>query len=131
MELAIEGDGAPHTENGGCEVQDETHVVAMIPLMRALGTHANISSKVLSTTTTLLDETYDPHHVLYTTPSSVIDLTAGSQFFTACTFVNNTGLVVHDGESATNELCLSGNYRYPPKPPTNHSPLDCPIDLML
>jgi hypothetical protein len=34
---------------------------------------------------------------------------------------------VSSGESVRNELCLSGIYRYPTKPPGTYSPFECAL----
>ena len=131
LDLLIPADGSAVVWNGSCVVQDEMHLVAVMPLMRALGVHESVANTVGSNAQTLFDESFDPQHVLYTTLTSDVDIPAGSRLTTSCTFVNNTGVVVNDGESASDEICFSGIYRYPPKPPTSMSPIECPLGYNL
>ena len=124
-DLDIEADGAPHVENGSCVFAAESHLVAAIPLMRALGTHFALTVTVTNVNQLLIDSSFDPHNLLYTSFTPALDVPTDARINAGCTFVNNTGSVVNDGESASDEICYSGVYRYPPKPPTYVSPLDC------
>jgi hypothetical protein len=127
LDISLPADSQPVIWNGGCEAQDDTHFVAAIPLMRSLGVHQTLYRTIVNTTSTLLDEDFDPQHILYTTLSSDVDMPADVRITSACTYVNNTGAVVSGGESAADEECFTGIYRYPPKPPTTHSPYDCAL----
>jgi hypothetical protein len=125
LDLDIEADGAPHIENGSCVFAAETHLVAAIPLMRARGTHVALTVTDSNVNQALVDSSFDPQHLIYTSFTSDLDEPTDVRINTSCTFVNNTGVVVNYGESASDEICFEGTYRYPPKPPTSVSPLDC------
>jgi len=127
LNLNIPADGAAHVVNGGCATGTETHLVAELPLMRALGTHFALTAILSTVNQTLFDSSLDPQHITYSLLTSDFDMQSGSHINAACTFVNNTGVLVNFGESAQNEICLDGIYRYPPIPPTSVSPLDCAV----
>jgi hypothetical protein len=129
LHFFIPADGTPTLWNGSCAFADESHMVAAIPLMRALGTHVALTITVSNVNQSLIDASFDTHHLLYTSFTPALDVPAGARINTGCTFVNNTGSIVNDGESASDEICYAGVYRYPPKPPTFDSPLECMLGL--
>lgn len=117
--------------NGGCATSAELHVVAEIPLMRSHGIRERITVTNDALNQIIFNASFDPLHVVYSSLSSDFDLPASSHVSTSCTFENNTGAVVNFGESAHDELCLSGIYRYPPKPPTSQSPIECALGQII
>lgn len=123
--LAIPASDDPVVYNGNCEAAAELHLVAELSLMRTLGIHETVTVTTDAVNQNIADASFDPLHVVYSSLSSDFDMTASSRINAACTFENNTGAVVNFGESAHDELCLAGIYRYPPKPPTSVSPFEC------
>jgi len=115
------------TSNSKCNASTEFHLVAELTLMRALGTHTVVTITDTGLDTALVDVGFDPKHIVYSTLSSDFDVPADARFNTSCTFVKDANVVVNLGESANDELCFSGNYRYPPKPPTSMSPIECAL----
>jgi Copper type II ascorbate-dependent monooxygenase, C-terminal domain len=113
--------------NGGCGTVADSHLVADVPLMRALGTHSLVTITNTGLDVKLFDASFDPQHVVYSTLSSDFDVPAGSHINVTCTYDNTTGSVVGFGQSSQDELCFAGIYRYPPKPPTNMAPVDCAL----
>lgn len=101
--------------SGGCNVLSEQHFVALIPIMRALGVHQSVNMSPPNDTVAhaIHDASFSPTHVLYDSFTSDIFAPAGSHVSTTCTFVNTTGHAVTVGESAQNEYCFTGIYRYP------------------
>lgn len=126
LQFPIPADSEPHTANGGCETVADMHVVAEIPIMRSLGTHQAFETKDSSATIfTIFDSSFDSQHIVYTSLAADFLITGPSEVNASCTYVNHTGVVVNFGESAHDEICFLGLYRYPPKPPTSVSPLEC------
>lgn len=113
--------------NSSCGVMAELHLVAELTLMRSLGTHTVVTITNTGVHTSLFDMDFDPQHIVYSTLNSDFDVPADAQVNTSCTFVKDANVVVNFGESASDELCLSGIYRYPPKPPTSMAPIDCAL----
>jgi hypothetical protein len=132
LSFVISANGDTVTINGGCGTEDDMHVVAEIPLMRLLGVHQAFSSTdIAHVTQTPFDASFDAHHIVYTSLGADADVAALSNVNAACSYVNNTGTVVNLGESAHDELCFLGLYRYPPKPPTSVSPIDCAMGITI
>jgi hypothetical protein len=117
--------------NGGCGTGAELHLVAELSLMRTLGIRERVTVTNDALNQIIFNASFDPLHVVYSSLSSDFDLPANSHINAACTFENNTGAVVNLGESAHNELCLSGIYRYPPKPPTTTAPFECALGQVI
>jgi hypothetical protein len=127
LNINLPADGNTYVENEGCEFGAESHFVAELPLMRALGKHFALTATVSAVNHTLFDLSFDPQHITYSSLTSDFDMPTGARLTASCTFVNNTGAVVNFGESSQDEICLDGVYRYPPKPPTSVSPYDCAL----
>lgn len=115
LAFSLPGDDTPVLINAGCSVTTDQHFVALIPIMRSLGVHQTVSVSSASDTTphAIHDASFSPTHVVYDAFTSDISAPAGSHVSTSCTFVNTTGHSVTFGESAQNEYCFSGIYRYP------------------
>ena len=126
LQFAIPADTVPHTANGGCGTTADMHLMAEIPIMRSLGVHQTFSvTDPQHVTNAIFDSSFDPQHVFFTSLGTDLLVAGGSEITASCTYVNNTGTVVNFGDSAQAELCFLGLYRYPPKPPTSVSPIDC------
>lgn len=130
-QLAIPTDEDSVTENGSCQTSAELHVVAELSLMRSLGIHELVAVTTGTATQTIFNAHFDPQHVVYSSLPSDFDVPANSYLGVSCSFENNTGAVVNFGESARDEICLSGIYRYPPKPPTTASPFECVLGQII
>lgn len=124
LDISIPADGAPHDMNGVCQSSSEMHIFADLPIMRALGTHFSfmVTDPAVHQ---LFVSSFDSQHVIYSSLTSDFDVPTGANLAATCTFVNNSGFVVNEGESAHDEICFHGIYRYPPKPPTSASPIEC------
>lgn len=117
--------------NGSCATADELHLVAELPIMRSLGIRERVIVTMDTVSQTIFNASFDPLHVVYSSLSSDFDLPPNSYLNVSCSFDNNTGTVVNFGESAREELCFSGIYRYPPEPPTSTSPLECALGVII
>jgi len=127
LNISIPADDAPHDFAGACTAAEDFHIAAALPMLRALGKHLTSSLTAVgdSVANIFQDASIDPQHLVYFTPSSDLLVTANTRLTTTCRYVNNTGVLVNFGESADSEWCFDAIYRYPPKPPTNNSPLEC------
>jgi hypothetical protein len=113
--------------DGSCATGAAFHIVAEISLMRTLGIRERITSTSGASSQNIFNASFNPLHVVYSSLSSDFELPANSQLGVACSFENHTGAIVSSGESVRNELCLSGIYRYPTKPPGMFSPFECAL----
>ena len=113
--------------DGSCGTGAAFHVVAELSLMRTLGIYERITATSADSSQNIFGASFDPQHIVYASLSSDFVLPANSQLGVECSFENHTGAVVSSGESVRNELCLSGIYRYPTKPPGPFSPFECAL----
>jgi hypothetical protein len=113
--------------NGSCATGAELHVVAELSLMRTLGIRERITATNGVSSQNIFNASFDPLHIVYSSLSSDFDMPANSQLGVECSFENHTGAVVSSGESVRDELCLSGIYRHPTKPPGVFSPFECAL----
>lgn len=115
--------------NAGCSAVNDSHLLAQIPIMRGHGIHERTFVTDDGGTHSLFDSSFDPLHVVYSSLATDFAVAAAQhpRLNVSCSYANSTGAVVNFGESAQDELCLAGIYRYPPKPPTSASPLECAL----
>ena len=118
--FSIAADGAPHDIVGTCSIPagyPTTHVFGLWPHMHQIGTHFRVDMTLAGVTTTPIDETWnfgDQKLWLYLPPTAqMFDVAAGDSITTTCTYTNNTGAIVHWGESSTQEMCFNFLYYYP------------------
>jgi hypothetical protein len=130
LQFPLPADSDTNVVNGSCGTLADMHVLAEIPLLRSLGTHQAFETKDASASIfTVFDSSFDYQHIVYTLLATDFLVTGPSQVNASCTYVNHTGVVVNFGESAQDESCLLGLYRYPPKPPTSNSPIECAMGI--
>ena len=130
LQIAIPAGADSTPANESCQTLTDMHIVAEIPLLRSLGIRQtltvidpdNVPEKVF-------DASFDVHHVLYTSLDSDLLVAGNSLVQATCWYLNTTGVVVNRGESANDESCLLGVYRYPPKPATPNSPVECAMGI--
>ncbi|MBA2685496.1 MAG: hypothetical protein H0U66_13500 [Gemmatimonadaceae bacterium] len=115
LAFSLPADDAPVVINTGCSAGSDQHFVALIPLMRSLGVHAKLAVSSASDTVPqpIYDAAFNPAHVLYTSLTTDLLVPATGHLSLSCTFNNTTGHSVIFGESASQELCFTGVYRYP------------------
>jgi len=123
-------DGQTHTATGGCNPDASGHIVALLPLMRTLGTHQRVDLTINSTTQTLLDTSFDPMHVRYLQFTTDVSWPAQSTLQVTCSYVNNTAMTEHFGDDESSELCFNAMYRYPTVAPEQWSPFQCVPDIV-
>jgi hypothetical protein len=110
--IQIPADALPHTSTGGCTVNADQHIVAVIPLMRTRGTHQTVSLFAGSDTTKLRDAAFDPLHMSYTIFPSDVHVPVGGELRVECTYVNNTANTIGFGDAQAAETCFTGFYHY-------------------
>src|SRR5581483_1954883 len=103
----LPSDNQPHEAVGGCTTPTDMQVYAFWPAMRALGTR----QKLLSAGVTQFDVPFDFNHQRLIVPPTPVQILAGTQLQTRCTYVNNTGSIVTFGDASNKEQCYTGMYR--------------------
>jgi hypothetical protein len=101
-----------HTQTGTCNIGQTQTLVALFPHMHQLGTHFKTEVIKGGTPMTLWDEAYQFDSQEFAVLDS-IELNAGDQVKTTCTWMNTTGQTVGFGDSSTQEMCFSIMIRYP------------------
>jgi hypothetical protein len=111
--INIPSDGQEHTATGYCYAAADTHVLALLPLMRSRGVHQTVDDVNGSTHNLLFDQDFDFQHDSYTQLTTPALIHMGDKLLTQCSYVNNSGQTETYGEQAINESCFSAIYRYP------------------
>jgi hypothetical protein len=113
VDISIPPDNHPHTAQGGCTMQKDTHVLALFPHMHQLGIHQSLVVTHAGTPATLLDVPFEfGEQVNARLPDTLVH--AGDRVDVTCTYVNTTSATVQFGDSSTDEMCFTGIYAYPP-----------------
>lgn len=110
--INIPSDGQQHTASGQCAAGN-THLLAILPMMRSRAVHQAVISVVDTDSLTIFDQDFDWPHNGYTLLATPFANPAGANLRTVCSYVNNSGTTMTYGESANNESCFSAVYRYP------------------
>jgi hypothetical protein len=105
-------DGQESTVTGTCTLQQNATLFALFPHMHQLGTHFKTTIIKGGEEIVLHDAPYDFNEQAFTR-FDPIELSAGDQVKTTCTWFNNLGDTVTWGESSNEEMCFSILYRYP------------------
>jgi hypothetical protein len=105
--FAIPSNGLPYSDTDTTMFAEARTVFAIFPHMHRLGTH--FRARVLHTgapATTIWDDDFqfESQELAAIPPVNVV---AGDQLETTCTWVNTTGATVHWGDSTTAEMCFS------------------------
>jgi hypothetical protein len=100
------------TVRGTCTVKTPYQLFALFPHMHQLGKHLKTTLTIGGVERVINDAPYDFEHqaVVAFEP---IQMNAGDQITTECTFMNTTAQTVGYGESSTTEMCYSILYRFP------------------
>jgi hypothetical protein len=111
--INIPSDGQEHTATGDCLAAADTHVLALLPLMRSRGVHQSVDDVNGSTHQLLFDQDFDWQHNSYTQLTTPVLIHMGDEIVTQCSYVNTSGQTENYGEASANESCFSAIYRYP------------------
>ncbi len=111
--LAIPSTGAPINVTGGCIAVDDYSLFALWPHMHQLGRHQKLQVIHDGRVATLHDEPFTFAEQSYDLMTPVARVAAGDEVRVTCTYVNSTGATVGWGDSANQEMCFAGLYRYP------------------
>jgi hypothetical protein len=125
--INIPSDGQEHTATGYCLAAADTHVLAMLPLMRSRGVHQSVDDVNGSTHQLLFDQDFDWQRNSYTQFTTPVLIHMGDKILTQCSYVNNSGQTENYGEASANESCFSAVYRYPVSTASNF--LACANDI--
>jgi hypothetical protein len=113
MDIAIPGDGQPHTVTGGCVLDRGWNMFAVWPHMHQHATHQSFRITKAGVVTTILDNKPYSFDEQTNYPIAPMRLEPGDRVETSCTYVNTTGAPVHYGDSSNQEMCYTGVYKYP------------------
>lgn len=113
--FAIPADNATHTISGHCFASTDQHLVAILPLMRSHATHQSVTLLAPgdSVAHAIYDAAFTLAHVLYTPLTPDLPVASGTRLVVTCSYINGTGDLLYYGQSASDETCYSGIYRYP------------------
>jgi len=97
-------------QTGTCTLPPGTTEIAMAPHMHLTGTHMTVTYG----SRTIFDNNYVFDNQQYNMLSPYVDATQGDVLTVTCTYDNETGEIIHFGESTTDEMCFALTMVYPP-----------------
>lgn len=99
---------------GGCRMNGDVTVLALMPHMHQLGTHMKVTAELPGGDQILLDKSYSFDDQAIVPLDTPLELDSGTRLRVECTYNNTTEEVVSFGEGGTNdEMCFAGIFRYP------------------
>lgn len=98
---------------GGCMVNAPYTLFAVWPHMHQIAKHQRVELIRGGNTTVLHDLSYDFSEQRYYLQTPEIQVQAGDRINVKCTYLNDTGQPVSNGDSSEQEMCFSGLYKYP------------------
>lgn len=98
---------------GGCTVNTPYKLFAVWPHMHQIAKHQRVELIRNGTTTVLHDLPYQFSEQQYYLKTPEVQVQAGDRINVKCTYFNNTGQDVTQGDSSDQEMCFAGLYRYP------------------
>jgi hypothetical protein len=114
--FSIPATGQPVSYTGTCTVQHDQTLVAIFPHMHQTGVHFKAELvRDGSVISTLWDSDYQFDSQEFA-PLGKLEVEAGDQIKTTCTWQNNTDAPIGFGDSSTQEMCFSILMRYPMLP---------------
>lgn len=112
-DIAVPGTNQPYKVSGGCTAPTTWHVFTIWPHMHAYAKRQQVSIvRVGGAVESLLDIGYT-FQEQKNYPMAERQLDAGDRIEVTCTYQNGTGMTVYYGDSATEEMCFAGMYKYP------------------
>jgi hypothetical protein len=98
---------------GGCTVNSPYTLFAVWPHMHKIATHQRIELIRGGVTTVLHDLPYQFTEQNYYLKTPEVQVQANDRINVMCTYLNDTGHSVSNGDSSDEEMCFGGLYRYP------------------
>jgi hypothetical protein len=98
---------------GGCTVNTPYTLFAVWPHMHQIARHQRVELVRNGITTVLHDLPYQFTEQQYYLKSPEVQVQSGDRINVKCTYLNNTGQPVQNGDSSNQEMCFSGLYKYP------------------
>lgn len=98
-----------------CTLSEPLTLFALFPHMHQLGIHSKVSVIAGGTESVLHDAAFD-FAEQFQLPMDSLELAAGDQVVTECTFENAGPTPVEFGESSDDEMCISMLFHYPAGP---------------
>lgn len=98
---------------GGCTASSPYTLFAVWPHMHKIATHQRVELTRNGNTTVLHDLPYQFAEQKYYLKSPEVQVQAGDRINVKCTYLNNTGHTISNGDSSDEEMCFSGLYKYP------------------
>jgi hypothetical protein len=110
----VSNNGTPQDFSGGCTFDQDATLVAVWPHQHQYGTHHKFEiHRDGGDTEVVLDEDYSFFEQKNYPLDPLIEIAAGDEVETTCTYVNESGSTIFFGDSSTTEMCFTGLYRYP------------------
>jgi hypothetical protein len=98
---------------GGCTVNTPYTLFAVWPHMHQIAKHQRVELIRSGTTTVLHDMPYQFSEQSYYVQSPLVQVQSGDRINVKCTYFNDTGQIVRNGDGSSEEMCFSGLYKYP------------------
>ena len=98
---------------GTCTLATDYTVFDLFPHMHQIATHQKVEWLHDGASSTLLDDDFSFSSQKNYPLAAPIQMHAGDQIKTTCSYVNNLDHVVNWGDKSTDEMCITGIYRYP------------------
>ncbi len=102
-----------HVVEGGCTVNTPYTLFAVWPHMHQIAKHQRVELVRNGVTTVLHDLPYQFSEQQYYLKNPLVQVQSGDRINVKCTYHNNTGSPVTQGDSSDQEMCFSGLYKYP------------------
>lgn len=113
-DIQIPGNNVPHSVIGGCTAPMTWNVFTIWPHMHAYAMRQQVRvRRMAGSTESLLDAAYVFDEQRNYPMSAVRQVNAGDEIEVECTYQNDTGIPVFYGDSALQEMCFAGMYKYP------------------
>lgn len=99
---------------GSCGAPTSWHIFAAWPHMHTYGTHQKVAIRRSATSTvdTLLDTAYDFREQKLYGPMDMV-VNTGDMLEVTCTYLNSSTSTISQGDTSTDEMCLTGLLKYP------------------
>jgi len=113
LDISIPPDNAPHEVTGECTARNDFSLFAVWPHMHALGTAQKVELVHASSTDVIHDKAFNVDDQSYDLLRPALSVAKGETIRVTCSYTNPTSAPVMFGETAADEMCFAGLYRYP------------------